>query len=128
MLDAKLEAELGAWMNANRESMLKCLRTLVAIDTQNFAPDGNERTGPLVVAAMLRELGGEVDVYQIQSVSDLTKRPRYWDERPCIGRPNVTVRFVGRGGRKSLLFFSYIDTVGSDAWSRQPWGELNVRF
>lgn len=112
------------WVAAHRDTILDCLRNLVRIETQNLAPLGNEQKGQLAVAAVLRALDCEVDVYEPDSVAGLTQHPRYWPARPATGRPNVLAIRRGAGGGRSLLFSSHIDTVpvGHDAWSRDPWG------
>lgn len=113
-----------AWVQANRENILGCLRSLVGIETQNLAPYGNEQKGQMAVAGMLAALGCQVDVYEIGSVPGLHDHPYYWSWRPAHGRPNVIGIRRGRGGGRSLLFSSHMDTVpvGDDPWSKDPWG------
>jgi acetylornithine deacetylase len=115
---------IAAWIQANRDAVLEALGRLVSIDTQNLAPEGREQPGQMAVAAMLRMLDCEVDVYEISSVPGLLDHPQYWPRRPGTGRPNVIGIRRGAGGGRSLLFSSHIDTVpvGVDPWSKAPWG------
>jgi acetylornithine deacetylase len=112
------------WVQGERGAILDCLRYIVSIDTQNLAPQGNERNGQLAVAAMLRALGCDVDVYEVCSVPGLLDHPRYWTERPCTGRPNVMAIRRGHDGGRSLMFSSHMDTVpvGLEPWTHAPWG------
>lgn len=119
-----MEARIHAWVQQNRPIVLDCLRSLVAIDTQNLAPLGNEQRGQMALAALLRALGCEVDLYALDSVPGLLDHPYYWPERPGIGRPNLIGIRRGAGGGRSLLFSGHIDTVpiGPDPWMHDPWG------
>lgn len=119
-----MRQSVRTWVEANRETILESLRHLVAIETQNWAPDGNEQKGQMAVASMLRALGCEVDVYQVASVPGLLDHPHYWKDRPCTGRPNVMGIRRGTGGGRSLIYSSHIDTVpvGPDPWSKDPFG------
>lgn len=123
---SRLNARIHDWVQNNRTPIMECLGALVALETINHASAGNEANGQSFVAATLRSLGCETDVYEIASVPGLLEHPRYWAARPCLGRPNVTAIRRGAGGGKSLLISSHIDTVGPgpDAWKHDPWGEI----
>jgi acetylornithine deacetylase len=112
------------WVQHERGTIVDCLRYLVAIDTQNLAPLGNELQGQMAIAAMLRTLHCDVDVYEINNVPGLLQHPHYWAARPCTGRPNVMAIQRGKGGGRSLMFSGHMDTVpvGPDAWQYKPWG------
>src|SRR5258708_5700391 len=123
-----MDDQVLAWVQEQKTTIIECLRSIVGIETQNLAPLGNEQKGQMAVAGLLRALGCDVDVYEISSVPGLLEHPRYWKERPCTGRPNVTATRRGMGGGRSLLYSSHIDTVpvGPDAWSKPPWsGEIS---
>lgn len=123
-----MDEHVHDWVQANREAILGTLRSIVGIETQNLAPEGNERKGQMAVAGMLRALDCDVDVYEISSVPGLLEHPQYWDERPCTGRPNVMGIRSGTGGGRSLIFSSHMDTVpvGPDPWTKDPWsGEVS---
>ena len=121
MLD---QQRVHEWVRRERGMILDCLRYLVTIDTQNLAPHGNELQGQMAIAAMLRTLGCDVDVYEISSAPGLLQHPHYWSARPCTGRPNVMGVRRGRGGGRSLMFSGHMDTVpvGPDTWRHRPWG------
>lgn len=96
-----MDEVIAQWVRENRACIVDCLRRLVAIETQNLAPDGNEQKGQMAVAALLAALGCEVDVYEIHTVPGLTDHPKYWTERPCTGRPHVMGIRRGTGGGRS---------------------------
>lgn len=124
-MTSNLHERIHSWVQSHRTPILDCLRTLVALETINHPPGGNEQKGQMAVAATLRALNCDVDVYEISDVPGLLEHPRYWAARPCTGQPNVTAIRRGAGRGKSLLFSSHIDTigVGPDPWRRNPWGE-----
>lgn len=119
-----MQDRVHEWVQRERDTILDCLRYLVSIDTQNLAPQGNEQRGQMAVAAILRTLGCDCDVYEISSVPGLLDHPRYWAARPCTGRPNVMAVRRGQHAGRSLMFSSHMDTVpvGQEPWSHPPWG------
>jgi acetylornithine deacetylase len=118
------QQQVHEWVQHERGMILDCLRYLVAIDTQNLAPQGNELEGQMAIAAMLRTLGCAVDVYEISAVPGLLQHPHYWAARPCTARPNVMGIRPGKGGGRSLMISGHMDTVpvGPEAWRHKPWG------
>lgn len=112
------------WVQREREAIIECLRTFVGINSENLAPNGNEKPAQLVLANMLEQWDCEVDVYEIASVAGLLEHQKYWAARPCAERPNVMAIKHGTGKGRSLLFSSHMDTVqvGSEPWTHSPWG------
>lgn len=93
-------------IDAARPRLYETLRTLVAFETPN-PPGGNELTAQRWMAAQLRRLGMEVDIF---------------DALP--GRPNVVGRLPGGGGGRSLLFNGHIDVAelrAPNAWTFPPY-------
>jgi len=120
---------IHTWVQTHRTEIIESVRRLVAINTENHAPYGNEQSGQMAVAGMLNVLGCEVDTYAIGSVPGLLEHPYYWAMRPGLDRDgharhNVMGIRRGTGGGKSLMFSSHMDTmpVGPDAWSKDPFG------
>ncbi len=116
------------WVQQNREVIVETLQKFVGFNTQNLAPNGNEKPAQLELASVLEKMGCEVDVYEIASVAGLLEHPKYWAARPCTDRPNVMAIRHGTGSGRSLMFSSHMDTVpvGSETWTHEPWaGEIS---
>jgi acetylornithine deacetylase len=116
--------QIRAWVDQNRDLIFQTLRQFVSLDTQNLAPNGNEKLAQLELARLLETLGCEIDLYEISSVPGLLEHPKYWAARPCTDRPNLMAIRRGQTGGRSLLFSSHMDTVpvGSEPWEHPPWG------
>ena len=85
-------------LSIDRELLVEQLADLVRIDSTNptLVPDGaGEAAVAEVVAAAMRDLGLEVDVWA-----------------PAPGRPNVVGVLPGTGGGRSLMLNAHTDTVG----------------
>ena len=85
-------------LSIDRERLVDQLADLVRIDSTNptLVPDGaGEAAVAEVVAAAMRDLGLEVDVWA-----------------PAPGRPNVVGVLPGTGGGRSLMLNAHTDTVG----------------
>ena len=122
-----LEGRVHAWVQRRAPTLLADLRALVAVNTENHAPFGQENPAQHLYAEALRAQGCELDVYEVATVPGLLAHPAYWAERPCTGRRNVLARRRGRGGGRSLLLSGHMDTVPAEPelWSRPPWaGEI----
>ncbi len=116
------------WVQQNTDSIIEALQKFVGFNSENLAPNGNEKPAQLELATMLEGFGCEVDVYEISSVPGLLEHPKYWAARPCIDRPNVIGIRRGTGTGRSLIFSSHMDTVpvGSELWTHEPWaGEIS---
>jgi acetylornithine deacetylase len=113
------------WVQQHQSIIFETLRQFVGINTENLAPNGNEKPAQIALAALLEQLGCEVDVYEISSVPGLLEHPKYWTARPCTDRPNIMAIRRGRSSRgRSLIFSSHMDTVpvGAEPWKHAPWG------
>lgn len=85
---------------------------------------GNEAGVQHFIAEHFRASDLETDVWDIdESVKDL---PDAGDSQvPFEGRPNVTGKYSGAGGGRSLIINGHVDVVSPepvDAWSYDPWG------
>ena len=120
-----LDARLDATLEKLRPELLRTLRDLVRIPSENLPPQGNESACQSYVAGRLRELEIEPDVYALSEVEGLTRHPEYWPGREYRNRPNVNGVLKGSGGGRSLILSGHIDTVPADTpveWTRDPFG------
>ena len=104
------------------DGLLACLRELVAIRSL----DGQELAVQEHVAAQMRRLGLEVDVWELDFVA-LRQHPAFcWEVERERGLGVVGVLGEDRGGR-SLIFNGHVDVVpaGDEAnWRYPPWAGM----
>jgi acetylornithine deacetylase len=105
--------------------LIRTLRELVRIPSENSPPAGGELACQLYLADSLRRLGLEPDMYNILDVPGLTAHPEFWPGRDYTGRSNVNAVWKGTGGGRSLILSGHIDTVPADTpvpWRHPPFG------
>src|SRR5579863_417413 len=125
LTDQSLGQLLDSVLEGLRSELLGTLQQLLRIPSENLPPAGNERLCQLYIAAYLRRLGIEPDVYDIAEVPGLSSHPDYWPGRRYAGRPNVNAVAEGSGGGRSLILSGHIDTVPADTpveWHHPPFG------
>jgi len=89
-----------------KEELYEILQTLIRFRTPN-PPGGNEKEAQQWIAARLRKLGFEVDIFEA-----------------LPGRPNVVGKLTGAGGGKSVILNGHIDVCEDrliDKWRRDPY-------
>jgi len=108
-----------------RTELVGTLQELVRIPSENLPPAGNECACQAYVAACLRQLCLQLDVYDISDVDALPRHPEYYPGRHYEGRPNVNAVLKGSGAGRSLILSGHIDTVPADTpveWRHPPFG------
>ena len=125
-----MESRLRQALDADRESYLRPLLELIAIDTQVLGhgiDGGREAQGQLYIENLLRSLGADVRRLPMTEGA-VAEAISLWGEGNAghvyDDRWNVLGRFGGRGG-PSLLFNGHVDTMppGERAdWSFDPHG------
>jgi acetylornithine deacetylase len=116
---------VDAWVEQHRSALLGFLSELVRTPSVVRPPAAGELACQRLVEAAYREAGAKVDVFSPGDVPGLQEHPLYfgtWDgmPRPMSDRPDIVGVFRGRGGGKSLLISTHVDTVweGSESWSQ----------
>jgi acetylornithine deacetylase len=106
------------------------LQQMVGFDTTIAEHDDearDDRRHQDFVAAYLRDLGAEVDVFE-PALDEFRGHPMFRPNQTFEGRPIVWARISGTGGGRSLLFNGHYDTVVADPideWTHGPWsGEI----
>ncbi|MHB0885687.1 MAG: ArgE/DapE family deacylase [Bacillota bacterium] len=95
------------YIDAHRDELYAVLQKLVSFETPN-PPGGNEKAAQDWVAASLKDLGMEVDVF---------------DALP--GRPNAVGVLRGQGGGKTIVLNGHLDVAEvllPESWSHPPFG------
>ena len=102
------------------------LQQMVALDTtiaEHDDPPKQEREHQELLAAYLRDLGAEVELFE-PALEEYRARPMYRPNQTFEGRPILWARIPGSGGGRSLLFNGHYDTVVADPipdWTHGPW-------
>jgi len=106
-----------------RADIVELLRSLVRIPSVT----GEEEAAQMHVAQILRDLGGEVDVWR-PDARELQSLPGFPGARILTSRPNVVGVFQGSGTGPVLVLNGHMDTVTSghaDRWTYPPFsGEV----
>ena len=119
MDQAEMTTRIAAAVERRRDDLVALIRELVRVPSET----GHEAAVQTVVAARMRELGLDTDVWE----PDPTELAPYADHvgahESFAGRPNVVGTLRGRGGGRSLILNAHIDTVepGDPAtWTHPP--------
>ncbi len=100
-------------------------RALLQSLVRTPSPVGEEGAAQAIVAGHMRDIGLEVDSFDVDPAtlaSDETFNP---SPRHYAGRPCVVGKRKGSGGGRSLVLNAHIDTVpvdAPDAWTFPPYG------
>ncbi len=121
---------IDTWIDDHAEALIETAQALVRIPTESHPPTGDEAAGQRFMQERLRDLGAEIDVFTPDDVPELRQHPAYFPlingrERQFANRPDVVGTFRGRGGGRSVLFSTHIDTVtaGDVPWTEgSPFG------
>jgi acetylornithine deacetylase len=120
--NTELDNQVDAWMRARHDELVGFAQDLVRTPTENRPPTGDELAGQNVVSDRLAGVGGEIDRFTPDDVNGLRAHPAYYPtvagrRRDFTNRPNVVATFRGRGGGRSVLFSTHIDTVPAQPFS-----------
>jgi len=99
------------WLDAHADDLVGLARELVRLPSENRPPRGDEAACQAAVAAHLRGLGLEPDVFRPDAVAGASEHELWWPGREYVGRECVTARLEGRGGGRSLLLTGHVDVV-----------------
>lgn len=116
-----LNQKISGWVTKNREFAIATLQQLVQYNTVNQVVSGTERNCQLHLAKFMEDMQLSVDIFSPEDVPGFREHPAYYPGKNYTDRPNVVGIWGGRGGGKSLLFSSHIDTaVVAPDWIRDP--------
>ena len=112
------------YVEDHQDRLIELLQALIRLPSENCSPLGAEGACQEYVAAVLRRAGYEVEVYEPDSLPELSAHPLATAGRDYRGRPNVAVRKTGQGGGRSLVLSGHVDTVprGDLPWTRDAFG------
>lgn len=110
------------YVDKNSSRLIKIIQELVQTPSENTAPIGAELACQQKIARSLSQMGLQPLLYELENVEGLKGHPSYWPGRNYEGRPNLGVRWLGKGGGRSLILSGHIDTVprGTQPWTQDP--------
>ncbi|MDP4083568.1 MAG: peptidase [Bacillota bacterium] len=107
------------WILENKEKGTKLLQALVRENSTR----GNESSAQAIIIEKCRQLGMELDIWEIDE-EELRKHPSYCSDRENFeGNPNVVAVLKGAGGGRSIILNGHIDVVPTGdhtSWVKDP--------
>ncbi|MCK6204788.1 peptidase [Bacillus infantis] len=114
------DGSVKEWLSKNRSKGIRLLQRLV----QEPSTRGNEAGAQAVIIEKCREMGLELDIWEIGK-DELPAHPLFCSDRKDFsGNPNVVGVWKGTGGGRSIILNGHIDVVpeGSrDDWKYDPY-------
>jgi acetylornithine deacetylase len=111
------------WLKFNRARGARLLQKLVQEDSTR----GKESSAQAIVIEKCRQLGLELDIWEIGQ-TNLFEHPAFYSDRKDFkGNPNVVAVLKGAGGGKSMLLNGHIDVVPAGdlfTWKDDPFSGL----
>lgn len=102
-----IKARLSEWIDDNKQKGIARLEKMV----QLASTQGQEKDVQEAVAAILKELDLEVDVWDLDG-ERLKKHPYFYSNRDTFtNSPNVVGVLKGAGGGKSIILNGHVDVV-----------------
>ncbi|MBB6444571.1 peptidase [Bacillus benzoevorans] len=112
--------EINEWLKNNRLKGIKFLQLLV----QERSTRGEESRAQAIIVEKLRELGLQLDIWEIGN-EGLKSHPHYCSDRDNYnGNPNVVGVLKGTGGGRSIILNGHIDVVPEGdltKWEHDPY-------
>ncbi len=113
------EDRIRKWYKENKHKGARLLQLLVKENSLR----GNESSAQAIIIEKCRQLGLELDIWEID-LKELVKHPAYFcDRKEFCGNPNVAAVLRGTGGGKSIILNSHIDVVpvgDEQNWKHDP--------
>lgn len=113
------ETRIKEWLKNHRAKGARLLQILV----QEGSTRGNESGAQAIIIEKCRQLGLELDIWEIDK-DDLIRHPAFFCDRTDFkGNPNVVAVLKGAGGGQSLILNGHIDVVpvgDEKRWKADP--------
>jgi acetylornithine deacetylase len=114
---------ISAVVDARRDEIVSLLADLVRFPSVNRRPYGDELACQQFVAATLRGMGCDVDVFRPDEIPGIETHPGWWPGSDFTDRPNVVGVRHGTAGGRSLLLLAHVDVVPEgphELWRHGP--------
>ncbi|MFD6440481.1 peptidase [Peribacillus sp. NPDC060186] len=117
------EEKIRTWLNEHRTNGIRLLQKLV----QEPSKRGQEGSAQAIVVEKCRQLGLEIDLWEIGD-EKLRNHPHFYcDRKDFKGNPNLVAIKRGSGNGKSLILNGHIDVVPEGdhaAWHDDPYSGI----
>jgi acetylornithine deacetylase len=107
-----VKEKITAYIDKNKNWMIDHLFDVIAADTINAPPYGNENNGQIIMESIFREMGLDIDRFNPDEVPGFKESEAYLKGRDYSNRDNL-VGFTGEGKTKTVIFNGHIDVVPS---------------
>lgn len=115
-----MKERVKQYIQGHRREATALLKSLI----QQQSVRGNEGKAQALVVEKCRQLGLEIDLWDIDEDHTLTTHPAFYSDRTDFsGNPNLVAILKGSGGGKSLLLNGHIDVVpegNEHDWHHHP--------
>lgn len=115
----KVREDIFQWLKENRARGARLLQKLV----REGSTRGNESSAQAIVIEKCRQLGLELDIWDIGEEQLLEHHAFCSDRKDFRGNPNVVAVLKGTGGGKSIILNGHIDVVpvgDRKNWTYEP--------
>jgi acetylornithine deacetylase len=114
------QKEISRWLSGSKKNAIKLLQRLI----QEPSKRGNEGKAQAIIVEKCRELGLEIDLWEIGDET-LRNHPRFYCDRTDFSEnPNLIAVKKGSGGGRSLILNGHIDVVpegNEEDWDDDPY-------
>ncbi len=107
-----MKEKITTYIDNNKNWMVDRLFDVIAADTINTPPYGNENNGQIIMENIFREMGLDIDRFNPDEVPGFKESEAYLKGRDYSNRDNL-VGFTGEGKTKTVIFNGHIDVVPS---------------
>ncbi len=119
------DQQISEWLQTNRRNGIQLLQKLVQERSTRY----HEESAQAIVIEKCRQLGLEIDLWEIGDENLRNHHHFYCDRTNFKGNPNLVAVKKGSGGGKSLILNGHIDVVpeGDIAyWDADPYSGLLI--
>ncbi len=117
------DQQISTWLEANRKNGIRLLQKLVQEPSIRY----HEESTQAIVVEKCRQLGLDIDLWEIGDETLRNHHHFYCDRTNFIGNPNLVAVKKGSGGGKSLILNGHIDVVPQgnlEDWATDPFSGL----
>ncbi|MGN1401078.1 MAG: peptidase [Bacillus sp. (in: firmicutes)] len=114
----EVEKKVRDYIKAHRDESALLLKRMI----QQPSERGNEGRAQAIVVEKCRQLGLEIDLWEVDEDPAIKSHPGFHSDREDFqGNPNLAATLKGKGGGKSLILNGHIDVVPPG--NRQDWSD-----